>query len=102
MMQAAATTPRLRLEDFAEWMESQGFEHVETHISSVFLGPDDVYKIKKPVDLGFLDFSTLERRRVACEAEVELNRRLAPDAYRGVFCFPGRLITRGAGCVIIV
>ncbi|MEM1250414.1 MAG: AAA family ATPase, partial [Acidobacteriota bacterium] len=83
MMQAAATMPRLRLEDFAEWMEARGFERVETHISSVFLGADEVYKIKKPVDLGFLDFSTLDKRREACRAEVELNRRLAPEAYLG-------------------
>lgn len=56
----------------------------ETHISWVFLHPDDVYKVKKPVDLGFLDFSTLEKRKEACEAEMRLNRRLAPDVYLGV------------------
>lgn len=56
----------------------------ETHISWVFLTADSVYKVKKPVSLGFLDFSTLEKRREACEAEVELNARLAPDVYRGV------------------
>lgn len=54
---------------------------IETHISQVFLYPHDVYKIKKPVALGFLDFSTLALRRAACEAELELNRRLAPDVY---------------------
>jgi len=57
---------------------------VETHISWVFLGATEVFKVKRPVDLGFLDFTTLERRKAACEAEVELNRRLAPDVYRGV------------------
>jgi aminoglycoside phosphotransferase family enzyme/predicted kinase len=56
----------------------------ETHISWVFLAGDDVYKVKKPVSLGFLDFSTREKRREACEAEVRLNRRLAKDVYRGV------------------
>jgi aminoglycoside phosphotransferase family enzyme/predicted kinase len=50
----------------------------------VFLVGDDVYKVKKPVDLGFLDFSTLERRRAACDAEVRLNARLAPRVYLGV------------------
>ena len=56
----------------------------ETHISVlVFLG-DRAYKLKKPVDLGFLDFSTRERRLAACHREVELNRRLAPDVYLGV------------------
>jgi uncharacterized protein len=61
-----------------------GMELRETHISWVFLGADEVFKVKKPVSLGFLDFSTIEKRREACEAEVRLNRRLAPDVYRGV------------------
>lgn len=61
-----------------------GMELRETHISWVFLGSDQVFKVKKPVSLGFLDFSTSEKRRRACEAEVRLNRRLAPDVYRGV------------------
>ncbi|MEJ2693506.1 MAG: AAA family ATPase [Candidatus Thiodiazotropha sp.] len=55
--------------------------HIETHISHLLLVGDYVYKIKKPVDLGFLDFSTLERRRVCCEEELRLNRRLAPELY---------------------
>jgi aminoglycoside phosphotransferase family enzyme/predicted kinase len=59
-------------------------DFAETHISLVFLVGDDVYKVKKPVCLGFLDFRTLEQRRRACEAEVSLNRRLAPGIYRGV------------------
>ena len=57
---------------------------VQTHISVVFLAGDLVYKIKKPVDLGFLDFTTLELRRIDCEDEVRLNRRLAPSVYLGV------------------
>ncbi len=57
---------------------------IETHISWVFLTPEYVYKVKKPVDLGFLDFRTLARRRHFCEEEVRLNRRLAPDTYLGV------------------
>jgi aminoglycoside phosphotransferase family enzyme/predicted kinase len=56
----------------------------QTHISVVFLAGSFAYKIKKPVSLGFLDFSTLEARRHFCEAEVQLNRRLAADVYRGV------------------
>lgn len=56
----------------------------ETHISWVFLAGDDVYKVKKPVDLGFLDFRTLAQRKAACEAEVRLNARLAPHVYLGV------------------
>lgn len=50
----------------------------------MFLFGDRVYKFKKPVDLGFLDFGTPERRLAACRREVELNRRLAPDVYLGV------------------
>jgi aminoglycoside phosphotransferase family enzyme/predicted kinase len=56
----------------------------ETHSAVVFLVGDHAYKLKKPVDLGFLDFSTRERRLNACRREVELNRRLAPDVYLGV------------------
>ena len=55
-----------------------------THISAVFLAGPYAYKIKKPVDLGFLDFSTLAKRRHFCEEEVRLNRRLAPEVYLGV------------------
>ncbi len=56
-------------------------ELIQTHISYVLLAGDYVYKVKKPVDLGFLDYSTLEKRRFYCEEEVRLNRRLCPDAY---------------------
>lgn len=55
-----------------------------THISVVFLADGLVYKIKKPLDLGFLDFSTPALRHHFCEEEVRLNRRLAPDVYLGV------------------
>lgn len=73
-------------------MECPGFyphetDHVqvkETHISKVFLTGDFVYKIKKPLDLGFLDFSTLEKRHFFCKQEVSLNRRLTHDIYLGV------------------
>src|SRR5262249_57587318 len=59
-------------------------ELIETHISWVFLTRGRVYKVKKPVNLGFLDFTTLPRRRGACADEVRLNRRLAPDVYEDV------------------
>ncbi len=64
--------------------EPTQIEFEQTHISLVALVPPWVYKIKKPVSLAFLDFSTLERRRHFCEAEVRLNRRLAPNTYEGV------------------
>ena len=56
----------------------------ETHASCVYLTDKTVYKVKKPVNLGFLDFSTLERRHHFCLQEVLLNRRFAPDTYLGV------------------
>jgi aminoglycoside phosphotransferase family enzyme len=56
-------------------------ELVQTHISFVFLTKRFVYKVKKAVDFGFLDFTTLEKRRFFCEKELELNRRLCGDMY---------------------
>jgi aminoglycoside phosphotransferase family enzyme len=56
-------------------------ELVQTHISFVFLTRNFVYKVKKAVNLGFLDFTTLEKRRFFCEKELELNRRLCGDMY---------------------
>jgi uncharacterized protein len=57
---------------------------VETHSAVVYFAGDRAYKMKKPVDLGFLDFSSREARAEACAREVELNRRYAPDVYLGV------------------
>ena len=59
-------------------------ERLETHISWVFLTGPFAYKVKKPVKLRFLDFSSLESRRRYCEEELRLNRRLAPDLYLDV------------------
>ena len=56
----------------------------ETHSAVVFFAGDRAYKLKKPVSLGFLDFSTPEARAAACQREIELNRRFAPDVYLGV------------------
>ena len=57
---------------------------IQTHISFVVLAGERVYKVKKPVDFGFLDFTTLDKRQRMCEAEVRLNGRLSPDVYLGV------------------
>ncbi|MCC5794802.1 MAG: AAA family ATPase [Chromatiales bacterium] len=62
---------------------------VETHISWLLLAGDFAYKIKKPLDLGFLDFSQLEQRREACQEELRLNRRLAADIYLEVLPISG-------------
>ena len=56
----------------------------QTHISWLFFTERFVYKVKKPVDFGFLDFTTLESRKLFCDEEVRLNRRLAPEVYLGV------------------
>jgi aminoglycoside phosphotransferase family enzyme/predicted kinase len=71
-------------------------EVVQTHASVVFLVGDRAWKIKKPVDLGFLDFSTLERRKADSLEELRLNRRMAPDLYHGVW----PVIAEGAGLAI--
>ncbi len=59
-------------------------ELVQTQMSFIFLTGDYVYKVKKPVDLGYLDYTTLEQRHFFCRQELELNRRLCPDAYLAV------------------
>ena len=65
---------------------------VQTHISNVFITDCFVYKIKKPVNFGFLDFSTLPKRKYYCTQEIELNNRLSSDVYLGVLpvTFDGR------------
>ena len=60
---------------------------LQTHISFVVLTGEYAYKVKKPVDFGFLDYSTLEKRRHYCDEEIRLNRRLCPDIYLGVVSF---------------
>ncbi len=62
---------------------------IETHISWVLLTGEIAYKLKKPLDLGFLDFSSLAKRLDACREEVRLNRRLAPHIYLGVVPITG-------------
>jgi aminoglycoside phosphotransferase family enzyme/predicted kinase len=66
-------------------------ERLETHISWVFLAGEYAYKVKKPVTLGFLDFSTLEARRHFCEEELRINRRFAPHLYLDVVAVRGSL-----------
>ena len=68
-----------------------GFEILETHISWVLLTGSYAYKIKKPVDLGFADFTTLDKRRRYCHEELRLNRRLAPDLYLEVVTITGSI-----------
>ncbi len=64
-------------------------EHLETHVSHILLAGDFAYKIKKPLSLGFLDFSALRARRFYCEEELRLNRRSAPVLYLEVIPIGG-------------
>jgi len=76
---------------------------MQTQMSFVFIAGDFVYKVKKPVNLGYLDYTTLEKRRFFCQREVELNRRLCPDAYLGVVPIVkarGKISLGGRGKVI--
>lgn len=59
-------------------------ERIDTHISSVFLAGDRVYKLKRAVRLPFLDFTSCEQRQTACERELTINRRTAPELYLGL------------------
>jgi len=70
---------------------AQRTQRIETHISSVILSGGFAYKIKKPLDFGFLDFTTLERRRHFCTEELRLNRRLAPQIYLDVVAITGSI-----------
>ena len=63
---------------------TQEVELVQTQMSFVFLTDKYVYKVKKPVNLGFLDYTTLDKRHFYCQQEIELNRRLCPESYLGV------------------
>jgi aminoglycoside phosphotransferase family enzyme len=78
---------------------SQGVHVVQTHISIVFVADEFVYKVKKPVNFGFLDFSTLEKRRHFCGREIELNRRLSKGIYLDVLpvLFDGKIHSMGVG-----
>ncbi len=91
-------------------LESQAYPHkpqkielVQTQMSFVFLTGEYVYKIKKPVNLGYLDYTTLEKRHFFCHQELELNRRLCPGAYLAVVPIveeKGELCIEGLGKTI--
>lgn len=71
---------------------------LQTHISLLFFAGDRVYKVKKPVDMGFLDYTTIENRKHFCEEEVRLNRRLSPEVYLGVV----RIVRDPGGAIRVV
>ena len=82
------------LESRAYPHKPQKIELVQTQMSLILLTGDYVYKVKKPVNLGYLDYTTLEKRHFFCHQELELNRRLCPDAYLAVV--PITMSLRGA------
>jgi aminoglycoside phosphotransferase family enzyme/predicted kinase len=87
--------------EVAAWLEGQADRVIETSCAEVYLAGERAWKIKRPVDLGYLDFSTLERRGWAIRRELELNRRFCGDIYRSVRRVTreadGRLSLDGAG-----
>ena len=105
----AAVPSGLPLADLVAFLEDPGaypadtgtVEVIETHMAFVFLTGQHAYKLKKPVRYAYLDFRTPAARRRSCEAEVRLNRRLAPDVYLGVVALnrdnTGRLSLGGRG-----
>lgn len=87
-MNPSPKPPSLALDDLLDrnvWPHpTTNIEVIETHISWVILTGQFAYKVKKPIDLGFVNYVSLERRKHFCDLEVELNRRFAPDLYLGV------------------
>ena len=77
--------------EVASWLEAQAERRIDTACARVFLAPERAYKIKRRVELGYLDYSTLELRRWALDRELRFNRAAAPDIYRAV-----RAVTRAA------
>ncbi len=80
------------LTDATKWLASRADRVIETHCARVFLAGEVAWKVKRAVDLGYLDFSTLEQRRWALERELAFNLATAPDIYRAV-----RRVTLGPG-----
>ena len=82
-------------------MDGAAVERIDTHAASVFLAGDRAFKVKRAVRFPFLDYSTLEKRKRACEAELEVNRAFAPDIYLRVVpitrAADGRLALDGDG-----
>ncbi|MCG9915733.1 MAG: AAA family ATPase [Phenylobacterium sp.] len=77
--------------EVAAWLEGQAERRIDTACARVFLAPDRAFKVKRRLDLGYLDYSTLDLRRWALDRELRFNRAAAPDIYRSV-----RAITRAA------
>ena len=91
------------LQDPATYGRTEPVIRIDTHGAAVFLAGPDVYKVKRSVRFPFMDFSTLEKRRAACEAELVVNRDNAPDLYLGIVpitCDGGVLHLGGSGEIV--
>jgi uncharacterized protein len=92
-MSSSPTEPHVHIEALRRWLQrdapEQPVDLIETHISWVLLAGARAYKVKKPVKMGFLDFSTLDARHRACLEELRLNQRLAPGLYIDVVPISG-------------
>lgn len=104
MATTVARRARVDEGDVVAFLEDKAFgtlRRIDTQAAHIFLTEDRAWKIKRPVDLGFLDFSSPAKRRQALEAELELNRRTAPDLYLGVHAvtrdISGKLALNGTG-----
>jgi len=102
-MTAAEDSQRAVIEFLSDPANFDGMavKRIDTHAASVFLVGDRAHKIKRAVRFSFLDFSTLAKRKAACEAEIAVNRSFAPAIYRGVAAITrepnGRLAIGGRG-----
>ena len=81
MSQLAALIPQMQNGDFYSHSTTDDIELIQTHVSAVFLTGDYAYKLKKEVNFGFLDYSTLEKRKHFLEQEIAMNSALAPELY---------------------
>src|SRR6476469_1712575 len=90
-MTAAEDSQRAVIEFLSDpaTFDGMAVKRIDTHAASVFLVGDRAHKIKRAVRFSFLDFSTLAKRKAACEAEIAVNRSFAPAIYRGVAASPG-------------
>jgi hypothetical protein len=79
-----ALVQQMSYPDFYPHLTDDSIQQLQTHISYIFLTGEYAYKLKKPVNLGFLDFSTLEKRQYYCQQELALNQPIAPDIYLDV------------------
>lgn len=81
MSDLTALIPQMQKAEFYPHSADDDIELIQTHVSAVFLTGDYAYKLKKEVNFGFLDYSTLEKRKHFLEAEIEMNNAIAPELY---------------------